>query len=228
MFTEKEIREANKTARSNGASAINPDGTIRAIVPNFIIKNKKLYQNAKILDFGSGKDIIHTKWLKENNFDVIAYDFGDNCIEGLHDKEALMKRYDVVFASNVLNVQISIHMLRITLNQIYNALKKHGTFIFNYPKSPRKLDMTEFELINYIEDKFKSKCNNNNGVFTIIKQEDTDKKVFINIRNGLVEEIYSSDPNIDVTIIDHDEYNNEDIIASNKGAEKEQENYYKL
>ena len=69
---------------------------------------------------------------------------------------------------------------------------------------------------------------NNEGIFTITKSEDTDKKIFINIRNGLVEEIYSSEPNIDVTIIDHDEYNDEDIIAANKEAEKEQKNYYKI
>lgn len=228
MFTEKEIREVNKTARSNGASAINSDGTIRAIVPNFILKNKKLYQNAKILDFGSGKNPIHTKWLKEQNFDVIAYDFGENCIEGIHDIVALYHRYDVVFASNVLNVQTSIHMLRITLNQIYNALKKRGTFIFNYPKSPRKLDMTEFELINYIEEKFKSKCNNNNGVFTIIKQEDTDKRIICHIRGGLIEEVYSSDPDISFIIVDHDEQDDAEVMDINKTLTEECENYYLL
>ena len=53
MFTEKEIKEANRTARSNGASAINSDGTIRAIVPNFIYKNIEKYQDKTILDFGS-------------------------------------------------------------------------------------------------------------------------------------------------------------------------------
>ena len=227
-FTEKEIKIANATSRSKGASAINSDGTIRAIVPNFILKNKKLYQNAKILDFGAGKSPIHTEWLKEQNFDVIAYDFGENHIEGLHDEEALMKRYDVVFASNVLNVQSSIHMLRITLNQIYNALKKHGTFIFNYPKSPRKLDLTEFELINYIEDKFKSKCHNNNGVFTIIKQEDTDKRIICHIRGGLIEEVYSSDPDISFIVVDHDEQDDVEIMDINENLTEECENYYLL
>lgn len=228
MFTEKEIREANKTARSNGASAINPDGTIRAIVPNFIYKNIDKYRNKTLLDYGSGKDPIHTKWLREQGLNVTAYDFGNNCVEGIHDKDALYKRYDVVFASNVLNVQTSIHMLRITLNQIYNALKKHGTFIFNYPQTPRKLDMTEFELIKYIEEKFKSKCHNNNGVFKIIKTEDTDKRIICHIRGGLIEEVYSSDPDISFIIVDHDEQDDVEIMDINESLTEECENYYLL
>ena len=228
MFTEQEIKEANKTARSNGASAINPDGTIRAIVPNFIYKNIDKYRNKTLLDYGSGKDPIHTKWLRRQGLNVTAYDFGNNCVEGIHDKDALYKRYDVVFASNVLNVQSSDTMMNATLYQIYKTLKKGGQFIFNYPSSPRKSDMPEWEVIALISSVFDAKVFNHEGIFTVNKYEDTDKKVFINIRNGLVEEIYSSDPNIDVTIIDHDEYNDEDIIAANKEAEKEQENYYKI
>lgn len=228
MFTEKEIREANKTARSNGASAINSDGTIRAIVPNFIYKNIEKYRDKTILDFGAGKDIIHTKWLREQGLNVTAYDFGENCINEVHDKNALDKRYDVIFASNVLNVQSSDTMMDTTLYQIYKALKKGGQFIFNYPSSPRKSDMPEWEVIALVSSVFDAKVFNHEGIFTVNKHADTDKKVFINIRNGLVEEIYSSDPNIDVTIIDHDEYNDEDIIAANKEAEKEQENYYKI
>ena len=228
MFTEKEIREANKTARSNGASAINPDGTIRAIVPNFIYKNIEKYRDKTILDFGAGKEAIHTKWLRDNGLNVTAYDFGENCINEVHEKNALDKRYDVIFASNVLNVQSSDTMMNATLYQIYKTLKKGGQFIFNYPSSPRKSDMPEWEVIALVSSVFDAKVFNHEGIFTVNKHEDTDKKVFINIRNGLVAEIYSSDPNIDVTIIDHDEYNDEDIIAANKEAEKEQENYYKI
>ena len=169
MFTEKEISEANKTARSNGASAINSDGTIRAIVPNFILKNKKLYQNAKILDFGSGKDPIHTQWLRDNGLNVTAYDFGNNCIEGIHDKDALRKRYDVIFASNVLNVQSSNIMMDTTLYQIKTSLKRGGIFIFNYPSKPRKSNMTEQEVIGLVCAVFDSKITNHGKVFSVVK-----------------------------------------------------------
>lgn len=227
MFTEKEIKEANKTSRSNGASAINSDGTIRAIVPNFILKNIKDYRDKTILDFGAGKDAIHTKWLRENGLNVIAYDFGENCIEGIHDENALDKRYDVIFASNVLNVQSSDVMMMETVYQIYNALKKGGIFIFNYPTSPRKTDMPEWEVIALVCSIFKTEVVNNEGIFTITKHEDTDKKVFINIWRGLIEDIYSSDPDLEVCIIDHDN-DYEDIVRINEEAIEEQKNYYKI
>ena len=175
MFTEKEIREANKTARSNGASAINPDGTIRAIVPNFIYKNIDKYRNKTLLDYGSGKDPIHTKWLREQGLNVTAYDFGNNCVEGIHNKDALYKRYDVVFASNVLNVQSSDVMMSITLNQIYKVLEKGGIFIFNYPSSPRKSNLEIWDVISLVSIVFNSQITNNDGVFIVeknIRKED--------------------------------------------------------
>lgn len=218
---------ANATSRSNGASAINSDGTIRAIVPNFILKNSEEYRDKTILDFGAGKQAIHTKWLNENGLNVTAYDFGNNCIEGIHDKNALNNRYDVIFASNVLNVQSSDVMMMATVYQIYKCLKKGGTFIFNYPTSPRKTDMVEWEVIGLVSDIFKTEVVNNEGIFTITKPDDTDKKVFINIWRGLIEDIYCSDPDLEVCIIDHDN-DYEDIVKINEEAIEEQKNYYKI
>lgn len=39
MFSIEEIKVANATSRSNGASAINKDGSIRAIVPRYVAEN---------------------------------------------------------------------------------------------------------------------------------------------------------------------------------------------
>lgn len=227
MFTEQEIKIANETSRSNGASAINSDGTIRAIVPNFIFKNIEEYQDKTILDFGAGKDAIHTKWLREQGLNVIAYDFGNNCIEGIHDKDALSKRYDVIFASNVLNVQSSDVMMETTLCQIYKALKKGGKFIFNYPKTPRKLDMPEWELITLVSELFDRKVFNNEGIFTVVKPNDTDEKIFISVKDGLVEEVYCSNRDMRLVIIDNDVLE-EELIIANKEASEEQKNYYKI
>lgn len=138
MFTIEEIKIANATSRSNGASAKNKDGSIRAIVPRYVFNNVEKYKS--ILDFGAGKGAMHTKWLREQGFNVTAYDFGENCIEGLHDKNALKNKYDVVMASNVLNVCSSQNMLEETLRQISHSLKCGGVFVCNYPASPRKLD----------------------------------------------------------------------------------------
>lgn len=153
MYTLEEIRIANSTSRSGGATAIGKDGTIKAIVPIFVSKN--VDKQCSILDFGAGKTAMHTKWLKDNGFkNVTAYDFGTNCINGIHDCKALSKSYDTVFASNVLNVSSSMEMLTDTLDQIYHAVKYGGMFICNYPSSPRKMDISADELKTIIQNKF--------------------------------------------------------------------------
>ncbi len=138
MFNEMEIKIANATSRSNGASAKNKDGSIRAIVPRYVAEH--MDKEDSILDFGAGKAALHTKWLRGQGFNVTAYDFGDNCVEGLHDREALSKQYKVIMASNVLNVQSSKQMLIETLQQMYNSLAPGGKLICNYPANPRKIE----------------------------------------------------------------------------------------
>ena len=140
MFTMEEVRIANATSRSNGASAKNKDGSIRAIVPKYVAEH--VSKEDSILDYGAGKGPLHTKWLREEGFDVTAWDFGDNFIDGVHEKDALSRKYDVVFASNVLNVQSSLNMFLETLSQMYDSLKPGGTLICNYPASPRKMQLT--------------------------------------------------------------------------------------
>ena len=140
MFTMEEVRIANATSRSNGASAKNKDGSIRAIVPKYVAEH--VSKEDSILDYGAGKGALHTKWLREEGFDVTAWDFGDNFIDGVHEKDALSRKYDVVFASNVLNVQSSLNMFLETLSQMYDSLKPGGTLICNYPASPRKMQLT--------------------------------------------------------------------------------------
>ena len=139
MFTMEEIKVANATSRTNGASARNKDGSVRAIVPRYV--SEHINKEESILDFGAGKDAVHTRWLREEGFDVTAYDFGDNCIEGLHDRNALGKQYKVIMASNVLNVQSTMTMMFATLRQVYDSLEYGGKFVCNYPSSPRKMEL---------------------------------------------------------------------------------------
>ena len=143
MFTAEEIRIANATSRSSGASVMNKDGTIRAVVPKYVefIARKE----DKILDYGAGKGAVHTLYLREKGFNCIAYDFGNNVTE-MHDKEALKKEYDIVYASNVLNVCSSHNMLVNVIKEIYNAIKDNGIAIMNYPDSPRKANFTEQDI----------------------------------------------------------------------------------
>ena len=153
MFTVEQIRIANATSRSNGASAKNKDGSIRAIVPKYISEN--VSKENSILDFGAGRAAVHTQWLREQGFHVTAWEFGDNIVEGLHDKDALSKQYTVIACSNVLNVQSSLDMLIETLKQIYNSLEPGGELICNYPASPRKMVLEAQDLKEILQSIFK-------------------------------------------------------------------------
>lgn len=154
MFTTDEIRIANATSRSSGASVRNKDGSLRAVVPKYVESIAR--KEDKILDYGAGKWAVHTLYLREKGFDCTAYDFGDN-VKYIHDQNALKKQYDIVFASNVLNVCSSLTMLIDTVKEIYNATEENGVAIMNYPSSPRKLvlDVTSMEQV--IENVFKYK-----------------------------------------------------------------------
>ena len=58
---------------------------------------------------------------------------------GLHDENALNRRYDIVYASNLLNVQNNSRMLANTLNQLASATKvTGGKAIMNLATNPRK------------------------------------------------------------------------------------------
>jgi 16S rRNA A1518/A1519 N6-dimethyltransferase RsmA/KsgA/DIM1 with predicted DNA glycosylase/AP lyase activity len=161
MFNEMEIKIANATSRSGGASAINKDGSIRAIVPKYV--SEYINKEDSVLDFGAGKGAVHTKWLREEGFNVTAYDFGDNIVGGLHDKNALQKQYKVIMASNVLNVQSSLGMLFETLRQIDNSLEQGGEFICNYPASPRKMVLTANDLREILQSIFKGRIERVGG-----------------------------------------------------------------
>ena len=104
-------------------------------------KDTKVYSNVlykgikdkSILNFGSGSEEIvkASKGLREisEKNTVTNYDFNYN-------PDALEKGpYDLVMASNVLNVQPNIDTLNITINQITNSIREGGQVIFNLPSS---------------------------------------------------------------------------------------------
>ena len=151
MFTEEEIKIANLTYRSKGSSVFDKDGNVRSVVARFVASN--INKDTKILDFGCGPEFIQGKYLRDLGFDVSGWDFGNNkpkdCVEKLEQV------YDVVYASNVLNVISSLSMLMETLDQICNCLKDGGVFIANYPQSPRKMLISARDLADIIQLKFR-------------------------------------------------------------------------
>src|ERR1044071_3885328 len=117
-FTDDEVKVANPTSRTHGAVGA------KAIVPRHVEAVEAKHNdkaNRHILDFGSGKDAAHAKALREKGHNVTAHEFGANQKEGVHDKDALNKKYHHVYASNVLNVQSNKKMMAHTLDQIHKA-----------------------------------------------------------------------------------------------------------
>ena len=122
---------ANKTARTKGMIGKN------AIVPKYVKQIAR--KSDTILDFGSGPQAIHTQMLRENGFHATAYDFGNNVAEGIHDVYALKRKYDIVFASNVLNTLSDVEDIKATIVQLEQVVGDRGKLIVNVPASPRKL-----------------------------------------------------------------------------------------
>ena len=149
-ISPEEIMRANKSSRSSGA--VGP----KALTPRMVLQYIKDTGNKdiKILDFGSGKDAKHTYALREMGLDVTAHDFSSNINDEHHDPNALERVYDIVFASNVLNVQGSENMMRRTVEDVLNTMTNDSIFIANFPSSPRYGFETAKEAKEILEDYF--------------------------------------------------------------------------
>lgn len=130
-YTREELELINRTVRS----WTKPPLLYRVI--------SKTYrgQKPRILDYGAGPKALWTLWLREQGFDVTAYDIGANQTF-LHDSDALKKQYDVVIASNVINVQPEKYLIKSVLKELMVG----KTIYFNYPAEPRKTDISIEEL----------------------------------------------------------------------------------
>lgn len=149
-MTIEEIKIANSTYRRRGSSVFDKDGNVRSVVARYI--EGHVDKCKKILDYGCGSEFIQGNYLRQQDFDVDGWDIGvnkpKNCVSELRHI------YDVVYASNVLNVISSESMLMETLDQIYNCLKPGGLFISNYPAAPHKMDIDVHLLGDVIQGKF--------------------------------------------------------------------------
>lgn len=148
-YTKDEIEIANKTSRTSkkpGAVGSNP------VILKFVEKYASF--DDLILDFGAGKYPLHTFRLREKGYNIISHEFGNNFNSLYHDKNALNYKYDIIYASNVLNVQSSLKMLNETLTTIYNLMKNNSIFIANYPDSPRKMDINYNDFKKILEKYF--------------------------------------------------------------------------
>lgn len=124
---EQDIQRSKGSSRQNGAVGKDP------VV--YQVAREMLMPHHTVLDFGSGKHALHTTSLRAAGHNVTAHDY--HATPGVHDPEALKRRYHVVLASNVLNIQNSPRQLASTLNDIANSVHPaDGMAIVNMPTGP--------------------------------------------------------------------------------------------
>lgn len=151
MATAEQITAANKTSRNSpaiGQKALTPK-----VARSFMVSNLKK-DDSLILDFGAGKSAAHAQQFVSEGWQVLAHEFGDNINPRVHCELAMTNKYDLVYASNVLNVQGNEAMLRETLAHIKHVMKDGAVFIANYPLNPRKSDLTTQEVRAILAEEF--------------------------------------------------------------------------
>ena len=146
-FAPEDIEIAMKTGEVKGF--IGPS----AVTPRHVSETSKAEDT--ILNYGSGKHDIHTPLLREKGLNVEAHDFHNP------NPEALGRKHDTVFGSNVINVQETDNMLKNTLDEMTETVASDGRLIVNLPVSPRKGawtgDITDTKkLRGLLKDRFES------------------------------------------------------------------------
>lgn len=137
-FDKGDILQVTKTARSSGA--VGPNAKVPKVVLSMAYDTTDW-----ILDYGSGPKAIHTKTLRDAGYsNAWAYDFAIDPIVNrmfIEDLSLTVGKWDIIFASNVLNIQVSEKMMDVTLNEIWQLMGTYTIFITNYSNSPRKLNL---------------------------------------------------------------------------------------
>lgn len=166
-YSNHQIHKMNSTARSAGAVGLN--SIIVKIIKSLIDKNKK------ILDYGSGPNLIQTKQLVDCGFNVKSWDIGNNLTNSNYFiKKLESNSFDVVFASNVLNVQENEERIKFVIDEVFDTTKNIA--ILNFPNSPNYTGLNIHNILYLLQLQFKS-------VFSIYR---LDNKNFIYENIGAV------------------------------------------
>jgi len=153
MATAEQIIVANKTSRNSAAIGH------KAITPKFVRKYIDGFSGKatmSVLDYGAGKTANHAQALVEDGYLCLAHEFGDNIDPRYHCELAMQNKYDVVYASNVLNVQQSLYMLDEMLDEVKSVMNPNAVFIANFPLQPRKMDMHAHQMFEMLRQRFET------------------------------------------------------------------------
>lgn len=138
-MNSKQAQTLINTARAAGAVGNNPS-TLRAVRDH--LRKTPYKQPVCILDYGCGPARRHVhelqQWCEAQGISATVYGL-DLADSAEHQQKMLARTFNVVYASNVLNVQPNIPWLNYTLNQLKNYAQTGATVFANYPNNPRKL-----------------------------------------------------------------------------------------
>ena len=111
---------------------------------NYILADDTPESGYCVLDYGCGNHRSMLKRLRKRNlFENYGYDIDfPTC--------SLKGTYDVVTASNVLNIQPSVTHMSQVLSQIAHLSHEH--LIFNYPSSPRRTIKSNAEFRRFLDN----------------------------------------------------------------------------
>jgi hypothetical protein len=187
LYTPEQIKAMNRTARYKGAVGKN------ALVPlvchdqiSFSIKKHLI-----VLDYGAGREAIHCEQLQTAypNITIHAWDIGDNYMGSpFHVEELEMNKYDIVYASNVFNIQPTFEAIQYIFHEINELLVDGGIFIFNHAITPRHFKITTNQLEDISLLYFLRGSRRNNTLFLMFKPfNDYERKMLLTDRRKHVE-----------------------------------------
>ena len=156
-YSPSELIDLNRTARSSGAIGSKPTVCTQYLIDNCV--NPRAF----VLDFGAGPKSQQANILRGRGFQhVYAYDIGKNYnpdqhVSPFYRSGIPLSNYDIVFASNVLNVQPDLSHLKSTISQLHSLVEhSSGILICNFPKKPRKNECSDTRLYDILMDYFDS------------------------------------------------------------------------
>lgn len=153
-----------RSGRRRGAVGSKPTKVTKVVRELSDDMSREYHCNPVILDFGAGKYAQQTYRLREQGYRVDPYDLEENSAD--YHQPDRGNKYDIVMASNVLNVQETLIDLLKTILEIKSWVKDSDTslIVVNYPESPRYLPLSmadmrwllesHFDIVDYTDEIF--------------------------------------------------------------------------
>jgi len=143
-YTKAQVKAMGRTARSRGAVGS------RATVVRHVCATTR--RGDPVLDYGCG-DGTHADMLW-HRFGVCAVGY-DVARPRPTDEDYLSRKYQTVYASNVLNVQPSVRKAVGVIDDMARLVQREGRLVVNYPRDPAKHERNVDAIIRALLKRFR-------------------------------------------------------------------------